>query len=132
MTFDIKKHITENNDTLGEVGCQGCGWNVEPDREKYCKTCDPSGDKEATRKKTDTNEGALNEYQGRSDTDIAIASFVESIRDSEFHLHKAAHTAKVDIQDPAIDRSFAQVLKMYRAFIKAAAELEHQVDRSKF
>ena len=56
MTFDIKKYITESNNALGEVGCQGCGWNKEPDREKYCKTCDPSGDKESNRKKSDITE----------------------------------------------------------------------------
>ena len=127
MTFDITKHITENNDTLNEAGCQGCGWNVEPDREKYCKTCDPSGDKESTRKKSD-----LNEYQSRGEVDMAIASFVESIRDAEFHLHKAQHLAKMDIQDPDIDRHFARVLKLYRGFIKAAAELEHKIDNSRY
>lgn len=53
--FDLKKYITENR-TVNEAGCQGCGWNTEPDRSKYCKTCDPSGDKEANRKKSDLNE----------------------------------------------------------------------------
>lgn len=56
--FDIKKFLIENKVILNEASCQGCGWNTEPDRTKYCKTCDPSGEREANRKKSDVKEGA--------------------------------------------------------------------------
>jgi len=68
--FDIKKFLAENR-TVNEAGCQGCGWNTEPDREKYCKTCDPSGERETRRKKSDMKEG-LNEAP---DDDVSMKAW---------------------------------------------------------
>ena len=120
--FDITKFLTENKITLSEAGCQGCGWNMDADREKYCKTCDPSGDREANRKKSDVKEGALNEA-GSGKWEQLKSDLKNSIRNEQSH-YKAFVKAS-NLSTAGMRKSLRKLMAAQKQSAQIVTQLEN-------
>lgn len=77
------------------------------------------------------NNDTLNEAN-RAMSAIAIDNFVDKLRNADSHLHKAAHWAQKDLQDPSIDRNFKILIKKHLDLIKSTEEMAHAIYRARF